>query len=207
MPILIYCPQCAAKIRAPEQAIGRQIRCPKCEAEFTATSDETVPPPVPPEPAPSPPPPAPEPAPPSPPEPRVEAPRPELPPEDDREEEDREDEPKPTPAPGTAAPTNSLVEFLLFRTMISPIIIQVIFWIGVIASIGAGGFFLIAAIGLMAGGKDAVFAFLQALMGLGLLVLGPLAVRVCCELTILFFRIYDSLRELHALMEKPRRPE
>src|SRR5437879_5862827 len=117
MPILIHCPDCGAKIRAPEQAIGRQIRCPKCDAEFTAKNEEVPAPLSPPEPAPPPPepvavgvaPPLPEREEPLKPE-RLESVRRELPPEDDEGDEDEDEKPKPAYAPGEfSSPTNPLV--------------------------------------------------------------------------------------------------
>ena len=71
-------------------------------------------------------------------------------------------------------------EFLSFRKMITPIFIQVIFWIAVVMSI-------IAAIGIMFQGGVAILA------GLVFLVLGPFMARIYCELLIILFRIYDEL--------------
>ena len=74
-------------------------------------------------------------------------------------------------------------DFFSFRTMITPIIIQVIFWVGVVGCVIMG-------LGGVVGGRP--------LWGLGLIVLGPLAVRVECELLILLFRIHDALQEIRA---------
>jgi hypothetical protein len=70
-------------------------------------------------------------------------------------------------------------EFFSFRRMITPVLIQVIFWLGVAISVIGG-------IGLIAGDRP----------GLGILwiVIGPLVVRVYCELLIVIFRIHDSLK-------------
>src|SRR5262245_29395055 len=140
MPILLYCPDCNAKIRAPEQILGRQVRCPKCDAEFTAATDGVASPtasdsypvsqPAAREEAVSPPPTPvqelkPEPPPPSPPAP--------APPPEQLEWK----EPAPAREPvhsltDAAAPANPIGDFLLFRTMVAPLIIQIVFWIGVI---------------------------------------------------------------------------
>ncbi len=211
MPILIHCPDCGAKIRAPEKAIGRQIRCPKCDAEFTAQSNAAPAPPAeapPPEPVPEPvaagaaPPPEANEAPKSA---SVEAIRRELPVDGDEEEDEDESPPAMTPE-SYGPPRNPLVDVLLFRMMITPIIIQFLFWLGVIACVIGGGITLVVAIGLMvSGNSDVTAAFIQALLGLGLIVLGPLAIRLVCELNILFFRIYDTLREMQMAAEKQRR--
>jgi hypothetical protein len=72
-------------------------------------------------------------------------------------------------------------DFLAFRKMITPVIIQVIFWILLIVC-------LIFAIVLIAGHQPAV--------GLLLLVLGPLFVRIYCEMLIVLFVMNDALQEI-----------
>lgn len=76
-------------------------------------------------------------------------------------------------------------DFLRFRRMITPVIIEFVFWIGVIAAV-------IIAFGLM---RDSV--------GLGLLALivGPLLVRVYCELLILFFRMNETLTDIRGILQ------
>jgi len=74
-------------------------------------------------------------------------------------------------------------EFLTFRKMITPVIIQVLFWIGVVACV-------IAAIAnILKGGGE-------AFLGLLMLFLGPIAVRIYCEILIILFRINDNLTEI-----------
>lgn len=72
-------------------------------------------------------------------------------------------------------------EFLSFRKMVTPILIQVFFWIGVVGTVVSG-------LGLIIGG--------QGLAGLLFLLLGPLFVRVYCEILILFFRMNETLTEI-----------
>ncbi len=72
-------------------------------------------------------------------------------------------------------------EFLSFRKMVTPILIQVFFWIGVVGTVVGG-------LGLIIGG--------QGFGGLLLLLLGPLFVRVYCEILILFFRMNETLTEI-----------
>jgi hypothetical protein len=72
-------------------------------------------------------------------------------------------------------------EYLSFRRMITPIFIQVIFWvIAVIAVIG----------GLVAIGDD------RAGQGILLILLGPLFARIYAEILIVLFRIND---DVHAI--------
>lgn len=74
-----------------------------------------------------------------------------------------------------------------FDKMITPVIIKIIFWIGLVAS-GILGLLLIFS-GLTAsfGGGG------QVVTGLLALVVGPIFARVYCELLILFFKIHESL--------------
>ncbi len=102
------------------------------------------------------------------------------------------------PEPATPAPQMSLLaDFLVFRTMITPVIIWLLFWIGVGLCILAGIGIILAS--LFTGQSD------RLLTGLAVLVLGPLVVRIYCELLILFFRMNETLTEIkHALERKGR---
>ncbi|MGY4688568.1 DUF4282 domain-containing protein [Salibacterium sp. K-3] len=85
--------------------------------------------------------------------------------------------------------------FLNFNTMITPVIIKVIFWIGVVLSIIGGliQFF----IGMTAdfGGGGQVF------LGLLTIVLGPLFTRIYCELLIIFFKMQESLHQINGKLD------
>lgn len=74
-------------------------------------------------------------------------------------------------------------DFLRFETMITPVVIEVIFWIAVIVAIIAG------IVTMTHGGWAILGGFL-------ILVLGPLAARIYCEILIVFFRINDHLRAI-----------
>ncbi|MDP9172616.1 MAG: DUF4282 domain-containing protein [Planctomycetota bacterium] len=71
-------------------------------------------------------------------------------------------------------------EFLSFRKMITPIVIAALFWVGVALS-------LLTALGYMLAGGWGL------LKGLLWLVVGPLMVRIYCELLMLLFRIYEEI--------------
>ena len=86
-------------------------------------------------------------------------------------------------------------DFWAFRTMVTPVIIQIVFWLGVLVTLVAGAVMII--IGVR--GYE---------MGLGryiwkgalLFLLGPLGVRLYYEILIIFFRINETLTEIkHAL--------
>ncbi len=72
-------------------------------------------------------------------------------------------------------------EYLSFRKMITPVFIQVIFWIAVVVIVIAG-------IAQMA--NDAVGA------GLLTLLIGPLAARIYAEILMVIFRINDNVAAL-----------
>jgi hypothetical protein len=82
--------------------------------------------------------------------------------------------------------------------MITPVIIQIIFWIGVALCIifGIGGII----VGSRFGNNGAVYGFL-------LLIFGPVVVRIYCEILIIFFRINETLTEIkHSLDERQATP-
>lgn len=74
------------------------------------------------------------------------------------------------------------MEFLTFRKMVTPIFIQLLFWLGVIGVIIAG-------VVTMTMGDEPV-------LGILMVILGPLVVRIYAELMIVLFRIHSSLNQL-----------
>lgn len=70
-------------------------------------------------------------------------------------------------------------EYLSFRKLITPTIIQILFWISVISNtfnalFNSGGF----------------------LAGLLLLIIGPIVIRIACEILIVVFEINNTLTEI-----------
>jgi hypothetical protein len=87
-------------------------------------------------------------------------------------------------------------DFLSFKKMITPIIIQALFWAG------AG---LSVIVGLVAIGSGISSSFnggSQVFIGLMILILGPVITRIYCELLILFFRINETLTEIHGSLRQ-----
>ena len=72
-------------------------------------------------------------------------------------------------------------DFLSFRKFITPVFIQAFFWVLVVVTV-------LGAFGMMFRGTAS-----GVLTGLIWLVLGPVMVRIYCEILILLFRIYDEL--------------
>jgi hypothetical protein len=80
-------------------------------------------------------------------------------------------------------------EFLAFRKMITPVIIQIVFWVGVVICIISGLVAIAAAMTPYGSGYTVI-------IGLLYIFIGPLLVRIYCELLILFFRMNESLTEI-----------
>jgi NADH:ubiquinone oxidoreductase subunit 6 (subunit J) len=96
-------------------------------------------------------------------------------------------------------------DFLAFRTMVTPVIIQVLFWIGAILCLITGVIMIIYGATQF---QDQEYYLWKGVL---LFVLGPLVVRVYCEILIIFFRINETLTEIkHAIdrpAPQPTRPE
>ncbi|WP_100332437.1 DUF4282 domain-containing protein [Bacillus xiapuensis] len=90
-------------------------------------------------------------------------------------------------------------KFLQFDRMITPTIIKVLFWIGVALSILSGLSMIITGTGQYGGG----FAVLTGLLTI---VLGPLLVRVYCELLMVFFKMHESLKNIEERLAAGSRP-
>lgn len=81
-------------------------------------------------------------------------------------------------------------DFLSFRRMVTPVIIQIFFWIGVIGSVVAG-------LTLIFGGGTAEMSQAEAVgAGVVTLIFGPLAIRLYAELLIVVFRINETLTDI-----------
>lgn len=82
-------------------------------------------------------------------------------------------------------------DFLRFETMITPFVIQAVFWIAVVVLIIAG----IIQIAAADGGVGVA-------TGLATIILGPLLARIYCEIVIVLFRVNDHLRAIQHNTEK-----
>jgi uncharacterized membrane protein len=90
-------------------------------------------------------------------------------------------------------------DFLAFRTMVTPVIIQIIFWVGVACCLTVGVVYLI-----MGWSLDNAANMIKGLL---VVILGPLAVRIYCEILIVIFRINETLTEIKHSLERGRPPE
>ncbi|MGC9393806.1 MAG: DUF4282 domain-containing protein [Anaerolineae bacterium] len=93
-------------------------------------------------------------------------------------------------------------DFLNFRRMITPMIIKVLFWIGIGLSVLAG--IIVFFGGLVAGVSGGGFArILGGLVGGPLIMfLGILSVRIYSELLILAFQINETLTDIRTLLKR-----
>ena len=90
-------------------------------------------------------------------------------------------------------------DFFSFRTMVTPIIIEIIFILGSILCL------IIGAVMIIYGGTNYQLGYGEYIWkGALLFVLGPLGVRIYCEILIVFFRINETLTEIkHAVGQRP----
>ena len=99
----------------------------------------------------------------------------------------------------------NLKKFLSFERMITPVIIKVVFYIGLVGSaIGGIVFFFSMLIGgFQDGGFGSILGrFLIGLVGGGLMVfLGALVTRIYAELLILVFRINETLTDIKDVLK------
>ncbi|HLS65650.1 MAG TPA: DUF4282 domain-containing protein [Pseudogracilibacillus sp.] len=92
-------------------------------------------------------------------------------------------------------------KFFKFEKMITPIFIQIIFWLGIIGCIIGG----IGMIGF--GFISDMSTFPQVIIGLLTMFLGPIIVRIYCEMLIVIFKVQGALTEVRDMMKEERAPE
>jgi hypothetical protein len=89
-------------------------------------------------------------------------------------------------------------DFIKFRMMITPVIIQVLFWVGAVATVLFGLGIMASSFGRYGGGA------VEFLSGFFVMILGPVAVRIYCELLILLFRMNETLTEIKNGLSKKK---
>jgi hypothetical protein len=83
-------------------------------------------------------------------------------------------------------------DFLKFKKMITPTIIQIVFWVLVVACVLGGIVQILRGIEYYTSRGD--IGFLIA--GFGVMLGGPIAARVYCEILLVAFSINDTLMEI-----------
>lgn len=94
-------------------------------------------------------------------------------------------------------------DYLMFRRMITPMIIQVIFWLLVGLVVLGGLIGLVASIWIMVS-EDFGIGLGLVLTHLVWIVLMPILIRIYCELVILFFRMNETLTDIKQTLSANR---
>lgn len=76
---------------------------------------------------------------------------------------------------------SNLKDILTFKTMITPLVVQVFFWLGIVM--------------VVLGGLGAIFTG-QFFYGLAMILIGPLLVRIYAELILVIFKINQGVQEI-----------
>jgi hypothetical protein len=96
--------------------------------------------------------------------------------------------------------------FFSFERMITPVIIKILFWIGLIGSAISGivVFFTMLIGGINRGGAGSILGgFLLGLIaGVVAFALGALVTRIYSEMLILFFRINETLSDIKGILQE-----
>ena len=87
-------------------------------------------------------------------------------------------------------------DLLSFRKMITPTIIQILFWVGAGLSV-LGGLIAIIIGFATSGGAPLI------LVGLLYMFIGPILIRVYCELIILLFKIFEEVVAMRKAIAGP----
>ena len=91
---------------------------------------------------------------------------------------------------------SNLWDYLSFKRMITPKLVSIFFWIGTIISMVIGlGLFIISLVNINSEG---------ILIGFLTMLLGPLVIRIYCELIIVFFMINETLTDISKTLEQKK---
>jgi hypothetical protein len=81
-------------------------------------------------------------------------------------------------------------DFLKFDKLITPSIIKILFWIG-------SGICIIYGFATIADGTSGYYNDSEGILqGILIIILGPIVIRIYCEIFILFFKIYETLQAI-----------
>ena len=90
-------------------------------------------------------------------------------------------------------------DFWAFRTMVTPIIIQILFWIGAVLCLITGAIMVIYGATRDSGRREPVPVEGRSFSSCW----GPWGFRVYCEILMTFFRINETLTEIKHVIERP----
>jgi hypothetical protein len=97
-----------------------------------------------------------------------------------------------------------MMEFITFKRMITPILIQIVFWLAVVAIVIGGA--ITAVVGLtQIGGRTPAAGITGVVGGIAIILFGPLVARIYAEILIVIFRINETLTDLGETLAKENR--
>lgn len=96
-----------------------------------------------------------------------------------------------------------MVKYLTFEKMITPKIIQILFWIGVAIAVISGIVTIFGGVAQMFSRfGDGLIGFFVVLWGFAIIILGTIISRIYCELLIILFKMYESLSSINDKLDK-----
>jgi hypothetical protein len=96
-----------------------------------------------------------------------------------------------------------MVEFLTFKRMVTPILIQIVFWLAVVGIMIAG---IVTAVGgLLQMGRAPTAGLGMVVTGIAIFLFGPLVARIYAEILMVIFRINETLTDLSETLSKENR--
>jgi GYF domain 2/Domain of unknown function (DUF4282) len=117
--------------------------------------------------------------------------------------DDRDDDDRPSKRSASGGSSGGLMDLMMFRRMIAPTIIIIVFWVGIIGTCLAGLGMII--VGTISGGvMGLIGALFGALIGIPITAL---MIRLYAELAILLFRMNETLTDIKKVIEKDQRPK
>lgn len=197
MPVITVCPECSAKMKVSDNAVGKQIKCPKCSQPFTVAASTATAAAAKPQAAAV--------VPDAKPQVAAVAPTPIAP--DPLEQlggmESEAEREKPADDPDDVAPRRpkprrqqpmDFMALLNYQAFITPTFgIHVVFVLGAVSFLYTG--WKMTWLGINAFNIDAGGASILTLLGLVQMIGGPIMVRVGCETIMAIFRILETLKE------------
>jgi phage FluMu protein Com len=90
----------------------------------------------------------------------------------------------------------TLGEYLRFDRMITPVVIQVLFWFGVLVSFVMGGLNLFDRVPRLLRDRDVYQLPAALVVCFFCFIVGPVLWRIYCEVLIVLFRIHSSLKRI-----------
>lgn len=107
----------------------------------------------------------------------------------------------------------TIIEYLTFRRMITPVLIQLLFWLTVIMCILLGIYQIIDGLipqvrvsSLLSESSRKQTNLMEVFMGFFTLAVGPIGARIYAELLILFFRMNETLSDIRQNTQRTKNP-